>query len=81
MLFGDSRSPSTEVAPRLDTLPKGAIHNDGNDHNILVLDGEMAGLLDFGDMVSSALVCEVANTAAYCILDKRGDRMALSVNG
>ena len=64
------RSFEEEVAPKLKTLPKGVIHNDGNDHNVLVRDGEMAGLLDFGDMVSSALVFEVANTAAYCILDK-----------
>ena len=64
------RSFEEEIAPKLETVPKGVIHNDGNDHNILVRDGEMAGLLDFGDMVSSALVFEVANTAAYCILDK-----------
>ena len=64
------RSFEEEIAPRLKTVPKGVIHNDGNDHNILVRDGEMAGLLDFGDMVSSALVFEVANAAAYCILDK-----------
>ena len=59
-----------EIAPRLDALPKGVIHNDGNDHNILVRDGEIAGILDFGDIVSSALVFEAANTAAYAILDK-----------
>ena len=59
-----------EIATRLEPRPKGIIHNDGNDYNILVRDGVMAGILDFGDMVSSALVFEVANTAAYCILDK-----------
>ena len=59
------------VAPILKTLPKGVIHNDGNDHNILVRDSTMAGILDFGDIVSSALVFEVANTATYCILDKK----------
>ena len=72
----------SDVAPRLDTLPAGIIHNDGNDYNILVdlvdlddLDdlkrgGEITGVVDFGDLVSSALVFELANTAAYCMLDK-----------
>ena len=66
----------SDVAPRLDTLPAGVIHNDGNDYNILVdLDnlnsgGEIAGVVDFGDLVSSALVFELANAAAYCMLDK-----------
>ena len=62
-----------DVAPRLDTLPAGVIHNDGNDYNILVDlkgGGEIAGVVDFGDMVSSALVFELANAAAYCMLDK-----------
>ncbi len=63
----------SDVAPRLDTLPAGVIHNDGNDYNILVDlkgGGEIAGVVDFGDMVSSALVFELANAAAYCMLDK-----------
>ena len=60
----------SEVAPRLDALPAGVIHNDGNDYNILVDSDQITGVLDFGDMVSSALVFEVANTAAYCMLDK-----------
>ncbi len=56
------------LAPRLSELPVGVIHNDGNDYNILT-DGEtITGLLDFGDMVESCLVFEVANTAAYCML-------------
>ena len=62
-----------DVAPRLDTLPAGVIHNDGNDYNILVDlkgGGAIAGIVDFGDMVSSCLVFELANAAAYCMLDK-----------
>ena len=60
----------SDVAPRLDTLPAGVIHNDGNDYNVLVDSGEIAGVVDFGDMVSSTLVFELANAAAYCMLDK-----------
>jgi Ser/Thr protein kinase RdoA (MazF antagonist) len=51
--------------PRLRT---GVIHGDVNDYNVLV-DGErMTGLLDFGDMVHSAVVCELAVALAYAIL-------------
>ncbi len=60
----------SDVVPQLESLPSGVIHNDGNDYNVLVQDGEIAGLLDFGDMVASSLVFEVANTAAYAMLDK-----------
>ena len=68
----------TEVAPELSSLPSGVIHNDGNDHNVLVLDGEAAGILDFGDIIESAIVCELANAAAYCMLDKRDPFRAAS---
>jgi Ser/Thr protein kinase RdoA (MazF antagonist) len=51
-------------------LRHSAIHGDANDHNVLVVDGRMAGLLDFGDMVYSATVCDLAVAAAYCMLDE-----------
>jgi 4-aminobutyrate aminotransferase-like enzyme/Ser/Thr protein kinase RdoA (MazF antagonist) len=59
-----------EVAPRLDSLPRAIIHNDANDHNVLVTDAGEVGILDFGDMVESPPVCEVANAAAYAMLGK-----------
>jgi 4-aminobutyrate aminotransferase-like enzyme/Ser/Thr protein kinase RdoA (MazF antagonist)/murein DD-endopeptidase MepM/ murein hydrolase activator NlpD len=60
-----------EVAPRLDSLPRAIIHNDANDHNVLVSEeGEVAGILDFGDMVEGPIVCDVANAAAYAMLGK-----------
>ena len=63
------------AAPLLSALPRSVIHNDGNDHNVLVgppTDGEraIAGLLDFGDMVESWTVCEVAVAAAYAVFGK-----------
>jgi 4-aminobutyrate aminotransferase-like enzyme/Ser/Thr protein kinase RdoA (MazF antagonist) len=63
------------AAPLLRSLPRSVIHNDGNDHNVLVgppTDGEreIAGLLDFGDMVESWTVCEVAVAAAYATFGK-----------
>lgn len=56
--------------PAWPELPRSVIHNDANDHNVLVGgDGTASGLLDFGDMVESATVAEVAVGAAYVALD------------
>ena len=56
-------------------LRRSVIHNDANDWNILVGDPApegrpIAGLLDFGDMLASWTVCEVAVAAAYAMLGK-----------
>ena len=55
----------------LPTLRHGVIHNDANDHNILVgEDGRsISGLLDLGDAVWSVVVNEPAVAAAYAALD------------
>ncbi|MHC5025286.1 MAG: aminotransferase class III-fold pyridoxal phosphate-dependent enzyme [Planctomycetota bacterium] len=60
------------IRPRLDALPVSIIHNDANDENLLVghdAAGEptVAGLLDFGDMVRSHTVNELAIACAYAI--------------
>ncbi|MFN0087332.1 MAG: aminotransferase class III-fold pyridoxal phosphate-dependent enzyme, partial [Blastocatellia bacterium] len=62
--------------PVLAGLRKSVIHNDANDHNVLVGDsidgaGEVAGLIDFGDMLHTCTVFEPAIAAAYALLDKR----------
>ena len=64
-----------ETAPLLDGLSRGAIHGDLNDHNILVRadDGavahlHIAGILDFGDLVHSYLVGDLAIACAYVML-------------
>ncbi len=59
----------TEVLPEVDRLPFQVIHNDANDHN-LVVDGSgkearATGLLDFGDLVWTARVCESAIAMTY----------------
>jgi len=51
-------------------LRDGPIHGDANDYNVLVRDGEVVTLLDFGDAVQSALVCDLAIALAYAMLDK-----------
>jgi 4-aminobutyrate aminotransferase-like enzyme/Ser/Thr protein kinase RdoA (MazF antagonist) len=63
--------------PLLPSLRLGVIHNDANDHNVLVScaddDGanaapRIAGLIDFGDMVYSYIVSEVAIASAYAMM-------------
>jgi Ser/Thr protein kinase RdoA (MazF antagonist) len=49
-------------------LRAGVIHGDANDHNVLVKAGRVCGLLDFGDMVHSAVVCDLAVALAYAVL-------------
>jgi len=52
-------------------LRMAVIHNDGNDHNILVDEqGETTGIIDFGDMVYSYQVTEPAVCMAYVGLEK-----------
>lgn len=59
----------TEVTPFLSTLRQAYIHNDANDLNILVANGMIKGLIDFGDMVHSALVNNLAIACTYAMFD------------
>jgi Ser/Thr protein kinase RdoA (MazF antagonist) len=58
------------LADRFADLRHGVIHNDANDHNVLVADDSrsISGLLDLGDAVWSILVNELAVAAAYAAL-------------
>jgi Ser/Thr protein kinase RdoA (MazF antagonist) len=74
---------ASEVLPILPQVRQGVIHNDANDWNLIVSDGSpdtrrVTGILDFGDMVSSALVAELAIGAAYAILGKPDPLAALA---
>jgi len=65
------------TAPLLDVLPRGVVHGDPNDYNILVggdADVEsrgqiITGIVDLGDMVYSYRVADVAIAMAYIMLD------------
>lgn len=52
-------------------LRAGVIHGDVNDHNVLVRDGYVAGIIDLGDMVHSAVACDLAIAVAYAMLGER----------
>lgn len=56
------------LLPALATCPRQVIHNDANDYNVLVQGGAVTGLLDFGDMVESWRVVELAVAAAYGVI-------------
>jgi Ser/Thr protein kinase RdoA (MazF antagonist) len=58
-------------------LPHSVIHGDANDHNILIAGERMVGLLDFGDMVHSATVCDLAIALAYSVLHEPDPLTAL----
>lgn len=58
------------IAPVLRHLRCGVIHNDANDWNVLVADGRVSGLIDFGDAVHSPLVAELAVACTYAMLDE-----------
>ncbi len=58
------------IAPQLAGLRWQVVHNDLNPHNVLVSPDnpdEIAGVLDFGDMVQTPLVCDAAIAASYCL--------------
>ena len=66
------------VVPNLPRLRTSVIHNDANDYNILVGGGNdlysrnqsVVGLIDFGDMIHSYTVGDLALAIAYTILDQ-----------
>jgi 4-aminobutyrate aminotransferase-like enzyme/Ser/Thr protein kinase RdoA (MazF antagonist)/murein DD-endopeptidase MepM/ murein hydrolase activator NlpD len=61
-----------QVEPRLASLRRGVIHNDANDYNVLVDSRaqRVTGIVDFGDMVVSHVVNDLAIAMAYAALGK-----------
>ncbi|MEO8198282.1 MAG: aminotransferase class III-fold pyridoxal phosphate-dependent enzyme [Thermoanaerobaculia bacterium] len=66
------------VRPALERLRQGVIYNDANDHNVVVASPSdrrgalsppvVAGVIDFGDLCWSNVVCEPAIAAAYAAM-------------
>ncbi len=66
----------TQVIPLFPKLATQLIHNDANNYNLLV-DSESAqvsGIFDFGDIVHSLRIAELAIAAAYAIMGKENIR-------
>lgn len=67
----------SQTMPVLSQLPQGVIHNDANDYNLLVDDSKaptsVTGIIDFGDMVHSHIINELAITCAYALMGEKED--------
>ena len=60
-----------------DDLPVAIIHNDANDHNIIVNNDNVPyGIIDFGDIIKTFRICEPAICIAYLLLN-RGDSIQI----
>ncbi len=82
---GDSRRRAIldEVSLRVDAvdmdeLPQQVIHNDLNDDNVLLENGEVVGVIDVGDTGRSIRIGEAAIAATYAMLDQ-DDPVAVAV--
>ena len=62
-----------EVLPGFTELPKGLIHHDANDYNILLdpTTEKLCGLIDFGDMVYGPRVHEISIALAYALMGRQ----------
>jgi 4-aminobutyrate aminotransferase-like enzyme/Ser/Thr protein kinase RdoA (MazF antagonist) len=63
------------VAPRLAVLRTSIVYNDANDYNVIVGEGDawtrrVIGVIDFGDMLRTTTVSDLAVGAAYAMLGK-----------
>jgi 4-aminobutyrate aminotransferase-like enzyme/Ser/Thr protein kinase RdoA (MazF antagonist) len=67
------------IQPVLSEVRSGVIHNDANDYNVLVHNGLVASLIDFGDMLFAPTICELAIAAAYAMMG-HDDPLAAVIN-
>ena len=58
------------VKPLLPNLRKQIIHNDANEWNVIVNNGIVSSIIDFGDLAYSQLINELGIAIAYACLDK-----------
>ncbi len=64
------RTWSSDAKPKLPALPQQFIHGDVHDDNILVKDGQVTGLLDFGDSGFNPTICELATCLPYLMMGR-----------
>ncbi|GIG69435.1 phosphotransferase [Phytomonospora endophytica] len=70
----------------LEALPSGALHHDPHRHNLLVADGEITALLDFGELNRGPLIVDLARAFHYLAVDRDdfrppGDLVAAMLGG
>jgi len=53
------------VVPVMSELRQSIIHNDANEWNVMVNNGEISGIIDFGDLAYSPLIYELAVAISY----------------
>jgi len=58
------------VRPIIPDLRKQIIHNDANEWNVLVQDGKISSIIDFGDLAHTFLINELAIAITYACYDK-----------
>jgi len=58
------------VRSRVSELRHSIIHGDANNMNVLVKDNRVTGIIDFGDLVYSLLINELAIALSYIMFDK-----------
>ena len=72
-----------QTMPLLSQCPQSIIHNDANDYNLLIDNikqpSKITGLIDFGDMIYSHQINELAITCAYALMHH--DKENNSANG
>jgi 4-aminobutyrate aminotransferase-like enzyme/Ser/Thr protein kinase RdoA (MazF antagonist) len=84
LLSADEQTLVTHFRAQWDAVPwqqlrSSVIHGDVNDYNVLVRGERVCGIIDFGDMVHSALVGDLAIAVAYVMLDE-SDPLAAAVS-
>jgi 4-aminobutyrate aminotransferase-like enzyme/Ser/Thr protein kinase RdoA (MazF antagonist) len=57
-----------KVQPEFSNLRWSVIHNDANDYNIVVEGGKVKSVIDFGDMLYTPTINELAIAAAYAMM-------------
>ena len=59
-----------ELLPMLQSTPMQVIHNDVNDYNVLSDGNQITAVLDFGDIVHTHRICELAIALAYMLMGR-----------
>lgn len=72
------KSYESNIYPIEKHLRRQYIHNDGNDHNVLLNEkGQISGIIDFGDMAYTFLACELAVAITYLIFEDENPQVKI----